>query len=273
MSETLKQKIVARMTALDISPKRSLGQNFLISDSVVDKIMALAQPEKFDQTIEVGPGLGALTDHLIKKSQKLTLIELDKAFAKFWTQKEQTVLEADALMVNWSELLDPSLTTLLVSNLPYQISSRLVVDLTLQTKSFDRMVLMFQKEVAQRMTAEPSSSQYGLLTVITRAYWDINLGLEAGPVDFFPKPNVASRVLVFRQKKELPPIESRKDFLNFVKISFAHRRKKLLPKLVSVAPLDKLKQSFLKVGLGEDVRAEKLSPQKFIELYLELKKE
>ncbi len=273
MSETLKHKMISRMTALDINPKRSLGQNFLISDAVVDKIMGLAKPDNFDQTFEIGPGLGALTDPLIVRAKNLTLIELDKVFASFWVEKNQKVIEVDALKVFWPDLLNPTKSSLLISNLPYQISSRLVVDLSLLTNSFDRMVLMFQKEVAQRMMAEPSNSQYGLLTVIARSYWDISMGLEAGPVDFFPKPNVASRVLVFNRKKEQPPLENAKDFLNFVKVAFANRRKKLLPKLTAFHKKEELRLRFAELKLSEDVRAETLSPQKFIELYLKLKKE
>jgi 16S rRNA (adenine1518-N6/adenine1519-N6)-dimethyltransferase len=270
---TLKQKIFSRMALLEIEPKRSLGQNFLISDSVVEKIIKAADPKSFDHVFEIGPGLGALTDLLIVDSKKLTLIELDKKFSAYWKDQSITVEEVDALKFPWSNILWSSGKHLLVSNLPYQISSRLTIDLSLQESSFDRMVLMFQKEVAQRIIAEPSTAQYGLLSVVVQIFWNVHTLLEAGAVDFMPKPKVASRVLVFNRKKINQPLLYSKAFLNFIKLCFENRRKKLLPKLQHFKSKSELIEVFNNLGLSEDVRAEKLEPEQFIELYTILKKE
>ena len=271
--KSLRDKIIERMELLGIEPKRSLGQNFLISEVVVDRILAAAKPEDFKKTIEIGPGLGALTDLLSEKSKALELIELDKTFAQFWREQGHKVTEVDALKYSWSELLDTQAPYLLVSNLPYQISSRLVVDLSLISKSFHRMVLMFQKEVGQRLLASEGSEDYGLLTVVAQCFWKIHLVTEAGAVDFMPKPNVASRVLIFDRKANIPLEIFGKDFLNFLKTSFASRRKKLLPKLVGYQQKDQLIQIFEDLNLSVDIRCEKLSPEDFIALYLALKKE
>lgn len=259
------------MSLLDITPKKSLGQNFLVNDSIVERIVAAAEPARYATVVEIGPGLGALTDLLKEKAKELVVFEIDHSFSTFWREQGVNVHEVDALRYNWKEFPWDVGPCLLVSNLPYQISSRVVVEFSLLENGFDRMVLMFQKEVAQRIQAQPSTAQYGLLTVIAQIFWNTDLVLEAGTVDFLPKPNVASRVLRFEKRDSTPQIRA-KEFLSFVKISFANRRKKLLPKLTSYKNKDELKTIFQNLGYSEDVRAENLSPQQFIDLYLQLKK-
>lgn len=273
MSQTLKEKILERMAELDIEPKRSLGQNFLISANVVDKIVEASEPEKFHKVFEIGPGLGALTDHLAKKSQNIKLIEYDRTFAEFWRAKDCDVSEIDALKFDWEKVPWKKGAHLLVSNLPYQISSRLVVDLSMRNPTFERMTLMFQKEVAQRIQAQAGTSDYGLLTVVVQVAWRVRLVLEAGAVDFMPKPNVASRVLLFDRREPRLEDSDFLPFLKFLKASFQNRRKKLLPKLTSYQKKDILREIFMVAGLNEDIRAEKLEPEQFLLLYFALKKE
>lgn len=259
------------MALLGIEPKRSLGQNFLVSDGVVDKIIQASSPKEFDFVYEIGPGLGALTDHLLEQNSALTLIELDKVFAEFWRKQSVEVQEVDALKFDWSTPSWDKGSHLLVSNLPYQISSRLLVELSLRDPSFDRMVLMFQKEVAQRIVAEPSTAQYGLLSVVSQLFWKPRLLLEAGAIDFMPKPKVASRVMVFDRRPNAFEFSDH-GFFKFLKCSFANRRKKLLPKLTDYRSKQDLLKVFSELQLAEDIRAERLSPKDFIALYLSLKK-
>ncbi len=273
MSQALKEKILKRMQELDIQPKRSLGQNFLVSENIVNKIIEAAEPDQFFQTIEIGPGLGALTDDLNQKAQNFYVIELDKTFAAFWRQLNVEVVEVDALKHNWEKIDWNKGEFLLVSNLPYQISARLVVELSLLDQSFSRMVLMFQKEVAQRISAAPGSGDYGLLSVVAQSFWKTWIVSEAGAIDFMPKPNVASRVLGFQRQVHLPTKADAIDYLNFLKISFANRRKKLLPKLKGYQDKSQLVKIFDELQISEDVRAEKLDSKTFIDLYLALKKE
>ena len=127
---SLRQKILDRMEKLGLEPKRSLGQNFLISEVVVDRIIEACEFNRFEKVIEIGPGLGALTDPLIEGSARLTLMELDSHFSQYWREeRSQEVIEGDALQFDWANYTWGS--SLLVSNLPYQISSRLVVELSL----------------------------------------------------------------------------------------------------------------------------------------------
>ena len=305
MNKNLKDKTLSSIKLLKISPKRSMGQIFLINDSVVDSILRVAKPEFFDKVFEVGPGLGALTDPLKEKTKNLTLLEFDKKLCHFWDQRGFEIKQVNALCFDWKENLKPGNSRLLVSNLPFQIASRLLVELSILEQSFDRMVLMFQKEVARRILAKSGTRDYGFLTVIAKSFWNIHFVLEAGTVDFFPKPRVASQVLCFDRKNQGFPkrkasaipapsdltglrgyqaalnIEATPDpdppglrgdplhFTDFVKRAFMSRRKKLLPKLTGYAEKAKWLEIFEKMNLNERVRAEELTPEQFMELALQ----
>ncbi len=272
MSVPLKEKIKTRMEELGIQPKRSLGQNFLVSDGVVQRILAAAEAEQFDEVFEIGPGLGALTDDLAACNSNLHLLEMDSAFANYWREKEFTVHEGDALKHRWDQLTSEDVKRLLVSNLPYQISARIVVDFSVEFPIFDRMVLMFQKEVAQRIQADPGSGDYGLLSVVAQTYWTIHKVSEAGAVDFFPKPNVASRVLRFEVSRDSTVGLNHRDYLKFLKLCFANRRKVLLPKLTVYKGKEELSKLFATHGIDPKIRVESLSWTQLLDLYRDLKK-
>ena len=279
--KSLRDKTLFSMKFLKISPKRSLGQNFLINDSIVNTILKVANPEFFEKIFEVGPGLGSLTNPLREKSKNLTLLEFDKKICHFWNKQGFKAKQVNALSFDWKKELNSKGTKLLISNLPYQIASRLLVKLSILEQSFDRMVLMFQKEVAQRILAKPQTHHYGFLTVVAKSFWNIHFVLEAGTVDFFPKPRVASQVLCFDRKKQknlnlifknFTSTNSEEKFHDFVKKSFTGRRKKLLPKLTNYAEKAKLIEIFKKMKLNEGMRAEELTPGQFVELILQIKK-
>ncbi len=240
-----------------IKPKRSLGQNFLVNKAVIGKIIAAVKDLKPKNIIEVGPGTGALTHDLIGMGLPLTLIELDSVLAEKWRAEGQRVIEGDALQVNWSEFATPK-DTVLVSNLPYQISSSLVIERSLYKDGVRAMVLMFQKEVAQRIMAVKSTPEYGMLSVMAQVFWKIEKVCDADPKSFSPAPNVASRVLRFVRKEN--SVEDRQKFLSFIKMAFAQRRK-LLAKNLGVD-----KETLVKNNLKETCRAEELGPEEFVAL-------
>lgn len=266
------QDLKQKLNELGISPKRALGQNFLVSEHAIAKIIARVQQMKAQQYVEVGPGLGALTERLLKMDAPLKVIELDRIFSQYWRDKGVEVYEGDALKLKWEELHLPE-STCLVSNLPYQISSSLVIERSLGPRAVSSMVLMFQKEVAQRLAASPKSKDYGLLTVIAQTFWDVKLVLEAGPNDFYPPPKIASRVLSFERKPQ--PVADPKDFLAFIKSSFMQRRKLLTKNVISYVGKTGLNQEAVveileEMGLSGKCRAEELSPQDFLKLYEQL---
>lgn len=246
-------------------PKRALGQNFLVDENVIERILRQVDSDKFP-LIEIGPGLGALTEQLLLKSSSLTLVELDSEFSAQWKARSTeanslTVIEADALKLNWKEQFPNLEQTLLVSNLPYQISSSLVIDRSIQSPRPAKMVLMFQKEVAQRITAQPSTSAYGLLSVIAQSVWAIERVVDAGPQSFYPAPKITSRVLAFIPK----PISERQvldqellAFLGFVKCCFSQRRKLLVKNLMAQYPKEHILEGLRSLNIEEKVRVENL---------------
>jgi 16S rRNA (adenine1518-N6/adenine1519-N6)-dimethyltransferase len=275
-----KEQLLARLEEIGAEgPKRSLGQNFLVSELIVERIIKAVERNLADEIIEVGPGLGSLTDELLTLERPLTLIELDQKFVTYWSDRLQAIdsaqlIEGDALQIDWAGVFRKP-TAVLVSNLPYQISSSLLIDRSLEPFSLRAMILMFQKEVAQRITATERNKEYGLLTVIAQNFWNIDLLCECSPRDYYPAPNVASRVLVFKAKREeMIPIEQRKEFLKFVKAAFAHRRKHLFNNLSGQyfssrnRPESQLQKAFESLKLLKTARAEELSPSIFKDLFL-----
>tara|TARA_B100001248_G_scaffold262389_1_gene258013 strand:+ start:16137 stop:16931 length:795 start_codon:yes stop_codon:yes gene_type:complete len=260
------QAIKKRLQELGVHPKKSLGQNFLIYQGTIDKIIDAVDTHDIDQIVEVGPGLGALTSGLQKLGKPLLLIELDRAFAQYWQESGLQVINADALQVDWQKLAPCS--TALVSNLPYQISSSLVIEMSVQELGVNQMVLMFQKEVAQRILAKSGSKTYGLLSVVAQAFWQVDFLLEAGPKDFYPPPKIASQVLRF-QRRELPFSDSKK-FLQLLKSAFHQRRKKVMNNLKSYSEVHDWGKVWSKMGWNEDLRAENLSVEDYIQLFKEL---
>jgi 16S rRNA (adenine1518-N6/adenine1519-N6)-dimethyltransferase len=213
--------------------------------------------------------LGALTLRLKDQHSNYGLIELDRVFAEHWRSEGLKVYEEDALQMDWRQLPRQG-RTILVSNLPYQISSSLVIDRSLDSHPLDGMILMFQKEVAQRIRALPNSDNYGLLSVVAQMAWDIEMLLEASPRDFQPAPKVASRVLVFRKKEA--PVKKKLGFLKFIKAAFLHRRKLLCGNLEEGANIsrERSEAALLGLGLTTKARAQELGLKQFVDLYHKL---
>lgn len=263
-----RERLNKRLQELSHEAKRSLGQNFLISDVVISKILKKVESLKPQQLLEIGPGLGALTDGLKEMALPLRLIELDRNFSHYWREQGFDLIEGDALQLDWSGLSRGQ--TCLVSNLPYQISSSLVIDRSIDSESLGSMVLMFQKEVAERIQGRPRAEDYGFLSVVAQNFWQISIVSEAGPRDFQPAPRVASRVLAFVPLQT--SIRDRRQFLHLVKEAFKQRRKLLKSNLKgclhdhSMAEHDFV-DWLARHGLKETARAEELSPSQFKDLY------
>ncbi len=265
---TALERLEKRMNEIKVFAKKSLGQNFLVSDLVINKIIAAVHDEKPQKLIEIGPGCGALTDILLEKYKDITLIELDRDLADFWRQQRQNVIEADALQMTW----DFSPDCMLVSNLPYQISSSLVIERSLDAVQLKAMVLMFQREVAQRIRASKQTEHYGMLSVIAQEFWTIETVCDAGSREFKPAPKVSSRVLKFVPRKS--NVEDKKLFLSFVKACFQQRRRVLSTNIGALGPQfnkEKLLYWLVENKKSKKIRAEELSPVELNSLYHFLK--
>lgn len=264
-----RERLEQTLQELGILAKKSLGQNFLVSDLVIERIINQVKQFQPEVLIEVGPGPGALTYFLQQMNVPLTLIELDRVIAAYWRERGVPVIEEDALRLDWSQFYSDK-KVVFVSNLPYQISSSIVIDRSLEDRGVEHMVLMFQKEVAQRIRAPAKSEHYGLLSVIAQTFWKTEMVTEAGPRDFSPPPRVASRVLCFTRLQS--DVKNREAFLKFVKAGFAQRRKLLKSNLSGLLNQKKLTEEQLigwlaEMGFKETARAEELRPAQFVRLY------
>ncbi len=262
-------RLEKRQNELNIDAKKSLGQNFLISDAVIDKIITAASLFQSEKVLEIGPGCGALTDILLERHKNLKLIELDRNLFAYWKQQGCDIINADALQIDWQ----PYAGHLLVSNLPYQISSSLVIDRSLDANPLHGMVLMFQKEVAQRIRAVHQTEHYGMLSIIAQEFWTIQTVCDAGPRDFKPPPRVASRVLSFKPKTS--NVKVPEEYLRFVKLAFQQRRRILKTNLLALG--EAYDQTRLPEWLNqnrktEKVRAEELSVIEINSLFHYLKR-
>ena len=298
------------MKILDFHPKQKWGQNFLINSGKIKQIILAVKQLKPSFIMEVGPGLGALTHHLLKlktsslkshginneqtdcsfKKTFFSAVELDSQLCRYWENQRVSILKGDVLKIPWQSILLPG--SVLTGNLPYSSSSRLLIQCCPGPEELKGMVLMFQKEVAERIRACAHSKPYGMLSVLAHCYWSIQLLTTAGTKDFYPQPKVAGQVLVFQKKSH--NLCRPEQFLNFVKHCFNCRRKYLINSLQQALEsarqnskmklLNDLKlkgktkkenktyllKNFSQLGLSSQVRPEQLSPVQYVKLYKQL---
>jgi 16S rRNA (adenine1518-N6/adenine1519-N6)-dimethyltransferase len=208
--------------------KKSLGQHFLTDTQICLKIQAVLQEEAIEQMVEVGPGAGALTEYIHKiPTKSFKAIELDTEKVNYLLH---TFPELAGKLIN-EDFLDTSIPFegqfVLVGNFPYNISTQIVFKVLEWKLQVPTMVGMFQKEVAQRIAAKPNSKTYGILSVLTQAYYDVTYLFDVPPTSFNPPPNVESGMIQFKRKSHFPDMASEKSFFHLVKMAFGQRRKML----------------------------------------------
>lgn len=252
-----KMEVQKRLKEIGIYSKKSLGQNFLINSALLYKMIFSIKNLCPKKIIEVGPGLGSLTELLSQINIPLLLIELDKNLCRFWRKRNFSVVEGNVLLKGkyFDEIC------CLVGNLPYQIASRLVIQASLEWEKIESMVIMLQKEVAERIL---SSSKFSLLSVTVQCLWDVEFLAEAKVTDFYPSPKVKGWILVFKRKPK-PNIDV-KDFFNFLKICFIQKRKFLKKKLLRNYGKN-VENIFKKMNFSEKIRSEEIFPSQFIKMY------
>jgi 16S rRNA (adenine1518-N6/adenine1519-N6)-dimethyltransferase len=214
-------------------PRKRLGQHFLADAGVAQRIVDLAQLHGSETVVEIGPGLGALSDRLLPRVAALWLIEVDADLAahlqaKYADQPHVHVVCSDVLGVDFVELLGAPMPAVVVANLPYNIATAVLAHLLEQHRSFSRLVLMLQREVAERLRADPGSKDYGALTVFTQFAARVRSGLRVSPHAFVPAPKVDSEVIIVEPYAQ-PPVEVRDPALlkRVVGTVFNQRRKQL----------------------------------------------
>jgi 16S rRNA (adenine1518-N6/adenine1519-N6)-dimethyltransferase len=247
---------------------KSLGQNFLHDGNQLRRIVDAAQLNGEEPVLEIGPGLGPLTEILISKSPKVLAIEKDARLTallreRFHNEDRLELIHADAM----DTLREPERRWTgwkLVSNLPYSVASPLLVELALSPQPPARMVATLQIEVAQRIAAKPDTSEYGILTLLLGLRYDAIDWFKIGRECFFPTPDVDSAcvTLNLRERRMLAP---RLDplFTNLVKTGFSQRRKMMFKLLKARWPEDTLEAAFESAGIARQERAEKVSLSQF----------
>ncbi len=239
--------------------RKKWGQNFLRDPNTITKIIDCLKPDKENTILEIGPGDGALTDRLFPLVKEIHAVEIDPLLVKHLQEKQYqnqnvTVYKEDIL--NWDMNRMPG-NFKIIGNLPYYISSPILFKL-LEYNNWERMVLMFQKEVAQRIVSHPGSKSYARLSVMCQVYCDVNIEFTVSKNVFHPKPEIDSAVITFLPKKGSHPVIT--SFSKFVKQAFSQRRKKLKNNLPEAYKLGKIEK-------WADNRPEEISPDVFIQIY------
>lgn len=217
--------------------KKRLGQNFLVDRNYQERIIAAAKPLVGETIVEIGPGLGALTRLLLASGARVIAVELDAELAhaltsKFAVNDNFRVVHADALEVDFGNLIAPATTARVVANLPYYISTPIISHLIGARGSISEMILMLQREVVERIVAAPGGKEYGYLSVIVQFYCEAGRLFDVPPSAFKPSPKVYSSVMRLRVRQEpLVSVRSQKDFVRTTQIIFSHRRKTILNNL------------------------------------------
>jgi 16S rRNA (adenine1518-N6/adenine1519-N6)-dimethyltransferase len=260
-----------RMAAqFDIHPRKRLGQCFLEDMNIVRRITDLAEPAADQTIVEIGAGLGFLTEALAQRAGRVIALEVDPRLVtllreRFRGNSRVEVLETDVLKYDFSSAL-PQGRVNVVGNLPYHISTPILFRLLAFRRSITSMILMFQKELADRITASPGSKDYGIPSVLVAAYARAVCEMTVAPTCFYPVPDVVSSVLRFTMQ---PGRVSSNEacFEALVHAAFARRRKTLWNNLRCLAPAEgEADLAFVRSGIDRNRRAETLSVEEFSRL-------
>jgi 16S rRNA (adenine1518-N6/adenine1519-N6)-dimethyltransferase len=249
---------------LEIKPRRSLGQHFLIDRNILDRILSLSAPEPGDHVLEIGPGLGVVTSELLSCARAVTAIEMDQALCRFLRQQFRDVpnfrlLEGDALDMDLCGLLTGG-NDRFISNLPYGAGSRILMELAACKQPPKIITVMVQRDVALRLAAQPGTKAYGLLSIIPCMYYEITREKDVSPTCFYPAPRVWSSIVSLRRREHLLiDVRDKNHFCMLVKWAFQHRRKQFGKLLRQKTNTAHAMQLLAETGIPPDARPENIS--------------
>lgn len=250
---------------------KSLGQNFLTREDVAVEIVNQAKVESQDLVWEIGPGKGILTRELVKTGCRLVAFELDARLHEPLTKEFGSsirLIGADILKTDWNAQIGEQADLIkLVSNIPYNITSPILAKLEEHHTHFASITLMVQKEVAERICANPGTKAYGLMTLKLKRVFNSRILLNVGKEYFDPIPKVDSAVIGMAPRSDFPQLPDPKAYLSLITAAFAHRRKTLRNNLGYLGDRKRLDQLQAQSGIDLDRRGESLSEEEFIHLY------
>lgn len=271
MSDLPTQPTLRRIRAFGVRPKRDLGQNFLIDSNILDVIARAAQLTPDDVVLEIGGGLGVLSEHLVERVVHVHVVEVDRSLEPALRDAldpfgaRATLHLADAMALDLHALDPPP--TKVVANLPYGIAAGALLRTIEQLPSVTRWVAMVQKEVGERFAAQAGTAAYGVPSVLAQLACDVRVLRAISRQVFHPVPNVDSVLVGLERRADAPEVPP--GLRAFVQGAFAHRRKALARSvsLAGVADRDTVRAALEALGEPADVRAERLSPERLRELW------
>ncbi len=263
----------------NIKANKRLGQNFLINDNAIQEIVNAAGISAEDLIIEIGPGLGTLTSKLLEKAGKVIAVELDENMIKilkdrFKLYENFILINEDILKIGLKKLIEENLNDLrnvkIVANLPYYITTPIIMKLLEDRLNINSITVMVQKEVADRIAEKPGEKLSGAITYSVNYYAIPEKVTLVGKESFIPSPEVDSEVIKLNIRKEPPvKVDNEEMFFKLIKVSFMQRRKTLLNALTNsglITNKEKLKQVLEKMNLDLNIRGEKLTLEQYAKL-------
>ena len=258
------------LKAFDLRASKKLGQNFLIDSGVVKKIVDAAEISDGDEVLEIGPGIGTLTQGLLEAGAKVTAVELDKKLPAVLAEtlagyENFKLIQGDILKVDVEKIMPPNFKV--VANLPYYITTQILLTLLEKKLPVTKIVTMVQKEVAERMTAAPNSKIYGAMTVAVQFRADVKIAFEVPPTAFLPRPEVTSAVVVCDVRESPFKVADENYFIKVVRAAFGQRRKTLINSLIGAGfNREKILSALEVANISSKLRAENLSIEDFVNL-------
>ncbi len=251
---------------------KSLGQNFLINEQIIDDIVNVSNVTADDVIIEIGPGLGSLTAKLADNAKKVIAIELDENMInilgeRFSLYKNVEIIHADVLKVDLNKLIDGEENVKVVANLPYYITTPIVMKLLEEKLKINSITVMVQKEVGERFCATPGGKEYGAITVSINYYTSPKIVLDVPKENFNPVPEVDSCVVKLDLKNEHIELKDEKLFFRLIKTTFSQRRKNIGNSLTGVGiSKQEVKKMLEELNLDVNLRAENLSIDQYAKI-------
>jgi 16S rRNA (adenine1518-N6/adenine1519-N6)-dimethyltransferase len=247
--------------------KKQLGQHFLVNEGAVRTICGAALASKAPLIVEIGPGDGAITGPLLNDGRPLWVVELDIDACQLLSQRyggvtNFNILRGDAVSVELPE----AASVCVVGNLPYNAATAILTRFLIEPVPWERMVLMFQLEVGQKLKGCPGEKSYGPLSVLAQTTANLKTLIKLGPNSFDPPPKVDSIVLLFEPRHDSPDTAERKSMLSILHRSFAHRRKTIANNWSSFLSLQQIDSICGAAGISALLRAEAIPPAKWIEI-------
>lgn len=266
----------------NIMPKKRLGQHFLVDANILNKIIDLAKISNDDNILEIGGGIGTLTEALLRKAKKVICVEYDIKLVStlkelFKELNNVVIIQADALKCDFNPLIKRYSINKMVSNPPYNIALTLIFNMLNEYPKIKNYVVLVQAEIGERLTAKPKDKNYTAISVKMSLISEIKSYFKVSKNVFLPSPEVDSKVIEIKRKKFYYKDLDKYKLFKFIDISFRHRRKKLINSILRYKDWELSRAQMEKI-IGEvtgnkDVRAEELNSEDFIKLYRNIQKQ